>query len=69
VSAGESLTWVNLDPVAHDVVAGDGHFESPLVPPGGSWALAFTQAGSFPYVCTLHRGMEGVVTVTSGNAG
>jgi plastocyanin len=69
VPPGASLVWVNLDPEDHDAVASDASFESPLIKPGESWTFTFTQPGTYPYVCTLHRGMEGVVTVAAGGGG
>jgi plastocyanin len=65
VPVGASLTWVNLDPEEHDIVAADQSFASPLVPPGGAWSFTFARPGTYPYVCTIHRGMEGVVTAVS----
>jgi plastocyanin len=68
VSVGGSLTWVNLDREDHDVIAHDLHFESPLIPPGGTWTFTFTQPGRYPYLCDLHANMEGVVVVTEAAA-
>jgi plastocyanin len=32
--------------------------------PGAEFSLTFTKAGSYPYVCVIHPGMTGSVTVT-----
>ncbi|MDQ2743512.1 MAG: hypothetical protein M3Z66_14640, partial [Chloroflexota bacterium] len=42
---------------------GTGVVNSGIVPPGRSFTLSFTAAGTFPYVCLLHPGMRGVVVV------
>ena len=63
VPLGTTLTWVNLDPEDHDVIARDLSFESPVLKPGESWSFTFTAPGSYSYLCDLHENMEGVVTV------
>ena len=64
VGAGTTLWWVNVDPDAHDVVALNGSFESPIIGRGASWSHTFSQPGRYAYVCTLHANMGGVVVVT-----
>jgi plastocyanin len=64
ISEGVTVTWVWDDgSIPHDV-SGDG-FESE-VQGEGSFTHTFTDAGSYPYVCTLHPGMKGEVTVVEG---
>jgi plastocyanin len=65
VPVGTTITWVNQDADAHDVVANDSSFISPLIQPGESWSFTFTAPGSYAYMCDLHVGMEGVVTVVA----
>ncbi|MBN1527700.1 MAG: cupredoxin domain-containing protein [Thermoleophilaceae bacterium] len=70
VAKGGSVTWTNDDSVGHDVTKDSGpgpDFKSG--DPGGiASGDAFTQKfdapGSIKYVCTVHPGMEGTVTVT-----
>lgn len=45
------------------VGAGGSGFDSKNLPAGGSYSFTFTEAGAFPYVCTLHAKMEGRVEV------
>jgi plastocyanin len=64
VKAGDTVTWTNKDSVGHDVT-GD-NFKSG--DPGGmqngdTFAQTFDKKGTFDYVCTVHPGMEGSVTV------
>jgi plastocyanin len=63
IAAGTTVEWINDDPVAHSVVAADGQFRSPLIPPGKTWRYTFTQAGSFAFACSPHPFMRGVITV------
>ena len=46
----------------HDVVAEDGSFVSELQP-SGQYVHVFEQAGDYPYDCSVHPEMTGVVTV------
>ena len=64
VAAGDTVTWTNNDTVGHDVT-GDSFSSGD---PGGlqngdTFEFTFKNAGSFDYVCTVHPGMEGSVTV------
>lgn len=66
VAKGGTVTWTNDDSVGHDVTADDGSFKSGR--PGGlaqgdTYKFTFKKAGSFKYVCTVHPGMDGTVTV------
>jgi plastocyanin len=66
VPAGTTITWVNEEPDpanAHNILAEDGSFTSPLVMPGESWQYTFTTPGYYRYFCELHDGMEGAVLV------
>ena len=64
VAAGDTVTWTNEDTVGHDVT-GDSFSSGD---PGGlqngdTFKFTFKKAGTFDYVCTVHPGMEGSVTV------
>ena len=41
-------------------------FESPPIGPGQPWSFTFEQPGTYPCVCDLHAGREGIVTVAAG---
>ena len=64
VKVGGTVKWVNQDTVDHDVVADDGQFRSELFGKGQTFEYKPTKAGSIHYVCTVHPGMEGTLTVT-----
>ena len=64
VEEGDAVTWEWDDGgMSHDVT-GDG-FKSE-VQTEGSFSHSFEDAGDYPYVCTLHSGMRGTVTVVDG---
>jgi len=62
VRAGSTVTWTNDDNFTHTVHV-DG-MEDHKVEPGDRVSISFPSAGTFHYVCTLHRrDMEGEVIV------
>ncbi len=63
IKAGDTVTWVNEDAPQHDVVADNGEFKSDLFDKGQTFSFTFTQAGTYPYHCSVHPGMTGTVTV------
>lgn len=65
VKVGEAITWTNEDSVQHDVAATSGaQFKSDLFGQGGTFSYTPTKAGTIKYVCTVHPGMDGTITVT-----
>jgi plastocyanin len=61
IRAGETVTWVWEDGgIEHDV-SGDG-FESGRQS-AGNFSHTFEEAGTYPYVCSIHPSMTGTVTV------
>lgn len=79
IGVGETVTWVNKDQEYHTVTSGkgsgrfgwmsnefgspDGYFDSGRFMPNSSWSFTFDKKGTFPYYCTIHPWMEGVVLV------
>ena len=74
VSVGTTVTWTNNDAQPHTVTSGsngqpDNKFNSspnftPLLNPGQTFSFTFTEAGEYPYFCTLHPNMVGTVSVS-----
>ena len=69
VSVGTTVTWTNNDAQPHTVNSGEnampsGLFDSPIMPPVGTFEYTFTEAGEFPYFCILHPNMVGTVSVS-----
>ena len=58
-----TVRWVNNSSVTHDVVSNTGLFNE-LLSPGQSYSYTFNNSGVFNYVCTIHPGMSGSITVT-----
>ena len=66
VKAGQKITWTNDDPVAHTVTAKSGaSFDSGTINSGGTFAFTPKKAGTINYVCIIHPGQTGTITVTS----
>ena len=64
VEVGQTITWVNEDTAQHNAVAAEGDGpKSELFNQGESYSWKAEQAGTIPYVCTIHPGMEGTITV------
>jgi plastocyanin len=63
VRAGTTIEWRNDDQLAHTVTADDAGWDSGLLDPGGTWQHTFDRPGSFPFHCTPHPFMKGVVVV------
>ena len=74
IDQGEKVTLRNLDVAGHDVTAeetgddGKPLFRSELISPGASGPVDGTEyltTGSYPFICTVHPGMEATLEVTS----
>jgi plastocyanin len=64
VLVGETVTWSNEDSLAHTVTdSDDDRFDSGSIVPGHTFAHVFAEQGVFPYHCTIHRFMFGIVRV------
>jgi len=66
VKTGTTVTWVNDDSAPHTVVSDDGApvpFTSAQLATGASFQQTFTQAGTYPYHCSIHPSMKGTIVV------
>lgn len=63
IETGQAVRWVFEGTMEHDVVAEDGSFVSELVTEG-EYVHVFDEAGEFPYDCSVHPEMTGVVRVS-----
>ena len=66
VSVGDTVEWTWEG--FHNVVADDGTFNSGEATDGGTFSHTFTEAGEFPYYCSVHgsaggNGMAATVVV------
>lgn len=65
---GETITFVNRDGFPHNVSGtGWGHYED--MDRGDRFTMSFADEGIYPFACTLHPGMNGVVLVGSPEEG
>src|SRR5215204_4061550 len=74
VNPGDMIVWENKDTAIHTATSGsgeeatpDGKFDSGLIMSGkSSQPIAMpNEPGQYPYFCTLHPWMTGIVTVYS----
>lgn len=66
VKVGQTITWANEDGIAHNVTAEEGaDFKSDNLNKGDTFEFTPEAAGTIKYVCTIHPGQDGSITVTS----
>ena len=63
VPVGAMVTWVNRDDIPHTVVSTDGVFKSKVRNTDEKFSYTFTEAGTYPYYCSVHPKMTGQVVV------
>jgi plastocyanin len=68
VSAGTTVTWTNRDDILHTVTSGapdakDGRFDGTMNGTGMSFAVTFSEPGTYAYFCSRHESMRGEVRV------
>lgn len=61
ITPGTTVTFTNADLVPH-TATGDG-FDTGVLKKDESKQITFSEAGDFPYLCTFHRHMKGLVRV------
>ena len=61
VTKGTVVEWKNDDIIPHTATAPT--FDSGTLLSGQSWRYAFTNTGTFTYVCKFHTGMKGAINV------
>jgi plastocyanin len=65
VKVGQKVKWANEDSTNHNVTAQSGAtFKSKDFGKGGTFEFTPTKAGTIQYMCTIHPGMTGTLTVT-----
>lgn len=65
VQLGTEVTWTNADTSTHTVTDKEAQFDSFDIAAGESFAMTFTEVGTFNYYCKYHVGMEGSITVVA----
>ncbi len=69
IKSGTTVTWINMDFVAHTVTSGSEQaptnlFDSHELYHMQSFSYTFTLSGIYAYYCDIHPGMVGTITVT-----
>ena len=72
VTVGSTISWTNRDRAPHTVTAGtspksSGEFESGMFGKDKEFSFTFDAPGTFPYFCSIHPFMTGVITVVPAN--
>jgi plastocyanin len=63
---GDTVTWVNNDPIAHTATAAKNVPGGPwevMLPPGKSATMQMMTAGTIDYYCRFHPNMQGRLIV------
>ncbi len=61
---GDIIEWTNTGTVEHTVTFdSQPYLSDPALQPGATWEIRLTQAGTYPYRCTIHPGMNGTLVV------
>ena len=63
VAPGDTVVWVNRDIVPHTVTGDGRQFDSGSLSPSAEWSFVARERGRFPYTCTFHPVMKGVLVV------
>lgn len=63
VHRGDRVVWVNKDLFPHTVTSVMRRFDSGDIAASASWSFRAKAAGEYAYVCRLHPGMTGHLTV------
>lgn len=63
VKADTTVTWTNRDDIPHTVVANDKSFKSKVLDTGDAFSFTPTKPGTYPYFCSIHPKMTGVLIV------
>ena len=63
IPAGSVVEWYNDDEVVHTATAEDGSWDSGAILPGASWRARFDRPWTYPYNCSPHPFMKGVIIV------
>jgi plastocyanin len=64
VPVGTTVTWTNNHAANHTVTSDTGVFDSGTMAQGATFAFTFTEAGEFPYHCSIHSSMTAKIIVT-----
>jgi plastocyanin len=65
IEEGGKVIWQNEDSAPHTATADDGSFDTGTLAEGKRGSETFKEAGSYPYICSIHPYMKGTVEVVA----
>jgi plastocyanin len=65
IPVGTTVTWTNSDTAPHTATSDSNAWTTPMIQTGQSASITFTQAGTFPYHCSVHPNMKATIIVQS----
>jgi uncharacterized protein (TIGR03118 family) len=65
VNVGDTVTWTQKDTTEHTSTSDTALWNSPFLSLNQTFSQTFSNAGTFPYHCTLHSFMKASVTVSN----
>jgi plastocyanin len=63
IPLGTTVTWTNHDDIPHTVVSDDKSIKSKALDTDEKFSFSFSKPGTYPYFCSLHPKMKGVIVV------
>jgi plastocyanin len=63
-SVGDVIAFTNKDAASHTATLDDGSCDTGGIPSDATKSLTFSEAGSYPFHCTIHPDMKGTITVS-----
>ena len=63
ITADDAIRWKNNDSKNHQIISTRGTFASPVIAPGKSYTITFSEAGSYDYRDALYPNRTGIVRV------
>lgn len=63
VAVGDTVAWINHDFVPHTATAEDHSWDTGSIAADSTAVVVMQRAGTYPYLCTFHPVMRGVLRV------
>ena len=63
VATGTTVVWINHDEEVHTIIGADRRFSSKALDTDDRFSMKFENDGDYPYSCSLHPQMAGVLRV------
>lgn len=63
IHVGKSVEWENTGQFSHTATSDTGVWDSGFLAHNGKFSFVFNTPGDYPYHCSLHPGMTGIVHV------